>query len=63
MLGKNIIHLIIFKILVSFITQVLSNKTKYSPNENAQENDSSNTEKQCQEKAGSTSTSSPSVEE
>ncbi|KQJ99678.1 chaperone protein ClpD1, chloroplastic [Brachypodium distachyon] len=42
---------------------VLSNKTKYSPNENAQENDSSNTEKQCQEKAGSTSTSSPSVEE
>jgi hypothetical protein len=38
---------------MSFNTQVLSNKTKYSPNEN----DSANTEAPHQDKAGSTSTS------
>ena len=53
----------IFKILMSFITQVLSNKMKYSPNENDQQNDSINTEAPHQDKAGSTSTSALSVEE
>jgi hypothetical protein len=48
---------------MSFITQVSSNKTKYSPNENDQQSDSANTESPDQDKAGSPSTSPLSVEE
>lgn len=44
----------IFNIFMSFITQVLSNKMKYSPNENKQQNASVNTEGPHQDKAEST---------
>ena len=53
----------IFNILMSLVTQVLSNKTKYSPNEDDQQNDSANAEPPRKDKAGSTSTSPLPVEE
>jgi ATP-dependent Clp protease ATP-binding subunit ClpC len=61
--GKKKIHLIIFNILMSFIAQVLSNKMKYSPNENDQHSDNGNNEAPNQDKAGSASTSPVSIEE
>lgn len=44
----------IFNIFMSFITQVLSNKMKYSPNENNQQKASLNTEAPQQNKSEST---------
>ena len=50
-------------ILLPFITQVLSNKAKYSPNVNKQESGSSDVEVPYEDNSGSTSTSSLSADE
>jgi len=50
-------------ILLSLITQVLSNKAKYSLNENAQESGSANVEAPSRDNIESTSASSLSADE
>jgi len=60
-----LVHLVRKKnlILLSLITQVLSNKAKYSPNENAQESGSANVEAPSRDNIESTSASSLSADE